>query len=171
MKNIAINITSDLGMECSGIGHYLDEYISVEIDDLFAERLMSLSSDHPSLDKSTIEEKDPELAKEIDKEAYKALHDLMVIQGWEEYGWQACANYIYDLIEEDLNNGSLVFEYPDDIDEEEDYGIEDACQDAWEEMENEKREQMDTHSLARYLEERYGLQIDISDMVYNWTII
>lgn len=171
MKKGFINIYADLGMDCMGCGHDLNDGIAVEITDESAEALAELGGGMvDELEGSLIEEQLPEIHEDLDWEARSGLHELMVIQGWEEHGWNACTNYIDELMEEDIENGDFVFECPEDIDEEDEYAYEEACQEAWEEAESEKMGKMSVSELAEYLEDRYGLDTDTSDMEFRWTL-
>jgi len=173
MKKILIDIEAGLGMDCTYCGHSLDDEAVIELEDSNAEKLQSIwdeiGEEYPT--KEQIQEQDPDLAEVMDVKVYLELHDLMVIQGWEEYGWQACCNYIDELMEEDIENGDFVFICPEDIDPDDEDAYEEACQQAWEEQENELMGSMDTHDLAVYLEGRYGLDTDISDLEYGWSVL
>lgn len=172
MKNILLNLNADLGMDCMGCGHSFDDGTMIQVSDEDALALAELAAE---LDVEEIEGEDiwehlPELYDRLESVAYTAMHNLMVIQGWEEYGWTACCNYIDELMEEDIANGDFVFDCPEDLDEEDEYAFEEARQEAWEEAEAEKMGAMSTSERANYLEERYGLGTDISDLDFSWSV-
>ena len=173
MKEVTLNITADLGIDCMYCGHSIDEGVTVMIEDKDADALKALAGelDGDVLEGSAIEENLPELYSALRGDAYRALHEAMVVQGWEEHGWDACSRYEDELIEEDVESGDFVFECPGEIDPEEDEDdYEAARQEAWEEAEDEKMGAMDTSELAEYLEERYGLDTDISSLDYTWSV-
>lgn len=170
MKKVFINIYADLGIDCKGGQHDFEDSIVVMITDETAHSLTRIACNQGhEVEARIIEERLPEFYEDLNRDVSIHFHEMMVIQGWKDHGWDACSKYIDDLIEEDIENGDFVFDCPEDIDDEDAY--EDVRQEAWEEAENKKMDAMSVSELSEYLEDRYGVDTDFSGMNLSWSLI
>ena len=167
MKTLTFTLTVYLGMDCMFCSHEDYEQFEVELEDADAAKIEAAVEGEETLTKEEIEELCPEAASIIDSEACLVVHDMCVINGWDEYGEEACSKSLSDLFEEDLESGEFSFT-PENAYEMDDDEIYDAQFDAWRDAESEKMNAMTIHEKAEYLEEHYGLDTDSGCIEYDY---
>ncbi len=167
MKTLKFTVNTYLGMDCMFCSHDEFEHFEVELSDEDAAKIEAAVEGKETLSQSEIESLCPEAAEEIDSVAYSTVHDMCVVNGWEEYGQDACGESLYDLFEADLESGDFAFtpEGAENMDEDEIYN---AQYEAWEEAESQKMEAMSLHERAEYLEDHYSLDTDSSVVEYDY---
>lgn len=167
MKTLTFTVNMYLGMDCMFCSHDESEQFEVELEDADAAKIEAALEGKEKLTQAEIEELCPEAAETIDSEARTVLHDMCVVNGWDEYGQDACGKDFYELFEEDLESGEFSFT-PEDAEEMDDDEIYDAQFDAWWDAESEKMDAMPLHEKAEYLEEHYGLDTDSGCVDYDY---
>ena len=143
MKTIKITLTTYLT--------YYDkkESYEIELEDPMAEQLEAFAKGS-EVTNEQLEEGLPEVYEEIDYEAYSRAHDLLVIDGYKNYGecYSADLTKLHEMFEES--------DFEGDFEE-------------WMSREDERTAQMDTAEYAEYLVEVYGVECEMVDESYTFT--
>lgn len=167
MKTLRFTVNAHLGMDCMFCSHDEFEHFDVELSDEDAAKIEEAVKDKETLTQEEIEELCPDAAEDINDEARATLLDICVVNGWDEYGPDACSESLSDLFEADLESGAFSFT-PEDSEEMDEDDIYDAQYEAWEEAETKKMDAMTLHEKSEYLQEHYGLDCDISYTEYDY---
>ena len=167
MKTLRFTVNAHLGMDCMFCSHDEFEHFEVELEDADAEKIEAAVKGKETLTQAEIEQLCPEAAEMIDDEARATLMDICVINGWDEYGQDACSKSLFDLFEADLKSGAFSFT-PEDAGEMDEDEIYDAQFEAWDEAETEKMNAMSLREKSEYLQMHYGLDCDVSDVEYDY---
>jgi hypothetical protein len=167
MKTLVFGVTAHLGIDCCFCSHDEFETFEVELEDADAAKIEAAAKGKESLSQEEIEALCPEAAETIDAAAYATLLDMCVVNGWDEYGSDACSEDLSELFEEDLESGAFSFT-PEDAEEMEEDELYDEQYDAWQEAEEAKMDAMSLHEKSQYLQNRYGLDCDVADTGYDY---
>ena len=167
MKTLKFTVNAHLGMDCMFCSHDEFEHFDVELSDEDAAKIEEAVKDKETLTQEEIEELCPDAAEDINDEARATLLDICVVNGWDEYGQDACSESLSDLFEADLESGAFSFT-PEDAEDMDEDDIYDAQYEAWEETETKKMDAMTLHEKSEYLQEHYGLDCDISCTEYDY---
>lgn len=162
---IQIHLSTSLGIDCMGCSHDFEDTCEVELDEKDFATLTSLLDEDGTVTEEDLEEADKALYDRIDSCVQRRFHDLMVIDGWENHGWEACTEDMYGLMKADKESGEFVPDVEEYEDEDE---ASEAELEQWRENEDSKMAGMDTAELAAYLEDHYGLATDTDWMHCGW---
>lgn len=143
MKKININLTTYLT--------YRDktELYEVELEDSMAEQLETFANGR-EVTNEQLEEGLPEVYEEIDYEAYNRAHDLLIIDGYKNFGecYSADLTKLHEMFDESGFDGDF---------------------EEWMSKADERIAQMDTAEYAEYLEEVYGIECEMVEESYEFT--
>ena len=167
MKTLRFTVNAYLGMSCRYCSHDEFEHFEVELSDEDAAKIEAAVQGKETLTQEEIEALCPEAAKDINYEARATLFDMCVVNGWDEYGVDACGKNLYELFEEDLESGVFSFT-PVGVEGMDEDDIYNAQYEAWEEAERKKMVAMSLREKSEYLQDRYGLDCDISGTDYDY---
>ena len=143
MKTIKITLTTYLTY------YDKEEQLEVELEDSMAEQLEAFANGK-EVTNEQLEEGLPEVYEEIDYEAYSRAHDLLVIDGYKNYGecYSADLTKLHEMFYESGFDGDF---------------------EEWMSKADERIAQMDTAEYAEYLEEVYGIECEIVEESYMFS--
>ena len=143
MKTIKITLTTYLTY------YDKEEQLEVELEDSMAEQLEAFANGR-EVTNEQLEEGLPEVYEEIDYEAYNRAHDLLIIDGYKNFGecYSADLTKLHEMFDESGFDGDF---------------------EEWMSKADERIAQMDTAEYAEYLEDVYGIECEMVEESYEFT--